>query len=303
MRLFALASSLLLVVGPPALLAAAHLPVGTRLVADSDGDGMPNRWERRHDLNPNKANARGDPDRDRLKNIDEYRLGGHPRKRDTDGDGLWDGGEAKKWGSEVDVANTVVGTAVGYQICQVDRSACGYLPLGGGVMVLRTTAGVEVERVLTDTQGRFSLTSPPGDYEFEALTPPGFDSAAPKGATLTSQALKTYVTYRHVIHGVIGQARLSPTCPGPQYPYEDCVAPFEGASIEVQDARGATVATVTTDATGRYAFQLDPGDYVLIAHPLDDGSLPAPPAPVAFTITVADEGPLLIDSDYDTGIR
>ena len=33
---------------------------------DSDGDGMPNRWERAHELNPHRANASGDPDRDRL---------------------------------------------------------------------------------------------------------------------------------------------------------------------------------------------------------------------------------------------
>ena len=286
-----------------ALGATSFMSPAVARLADTDGDGMPNRWERRHDLNPNKANAAGDPDRDRLSNLDEYLLGGHPRDRDTDNDGLWDGGEVFKWGSEIDVPNTVVGTAVGYQICSVDGSTCGHLPVGGGVMVLRDDLGAEVERVLTDPEGRFSLTSPPGTYTFEALAPPGFNTPDPQPVTLTALALKAHVTYGHVIHGVIGQARQSPTCGGPQRPYEVCVAPLSGATIEVQDELGATVSSVTTDETGRYAFSLDPGEYTLIAHPMETGGLPAPPAPVAFTITAEDEGPRLIDSDYDTGIR
>ena len=270
--------------------------------ADADGDGMPNRWERNHGLNPNKANAAGDPDRDRLSNLEEYMLGGHPRMKDTDGDGLWDGGEVMKWGSELDVPNTLVGTAVGYQLCLADGT-CGHLPIGGGVILLRDGQGVEVERVMTDPSGRFALTSPAGTYTFEALAPPGFNTPEPQTVTLTALALKAHVTYGHNIRGVVGQARQSPTCGGPQRPFEDCVAPLEGATIEVQDPSGATVASTTTDSTGRYAFELDPGDYTLIAHPVGTGELPAPPAPVDFTITAEDEGPRLIDSDYDTGIR
>jgi hypothetical protein len=302
MRLVVLASAVALAMAS-LTPSAAQMPSDTRLLADADGDGMPNRWERSHGLNPRKANAAGDPDRDRLSNLDEYLLGGHPKRRDTDGDGIWDGGEVTKWGSEVDVANSVVGTAVGYQICLVDASACGHLPLPGGVVVLRDETGAEIERVLTDVEGRFALTSPPGVYTFEALAPPGFNAPGPQEVTLTELALKAHVTYGHVIHGVVGQARQSPTCGGPQRPYDDCVAPLEGATIEVQDSLGATVATVTTDDTGRYAFSLNPGDYVLIAHPPDASELPAAPAPVAFTITAEDEGPRLIDSDYDTGIR
>ena len=296
MRLVILLSAL-------ALGLTSLMPPAAARLADTDGDGMPNRWERRHDLNPNKANAAGDPDRDRLSNLDEYLLGGHPRMRDSDGDGLWDGGEIVKWGSAIDVANTIVGTAVGYQICTVEGSPCGHLPVGGGVVVLRDELGAEVERVLTDTEGRFSMVSPPGTYTFEAFAPPGFNAPDPQDVTLTALALKAHVTYGHVIHGVVGQARQSPTCGGPQRPYEDCIAPLSGATIEVQDALGATVATATTDETGRYAFSLNPGDYTLIAHPLGSNALPAPPQPVAFSITAEDEGPRLIDSDYDTGIR
>jgi hypothetical protein len=284
--------------GPPALARAA----GTRAIADADGDGMPNRWERRHGLNPNRANAMGDPDRDRLKNIDEYLLHGHPKKKDTDADGLRDGGEVTKWGSEVDVANTLVGTAVGYQICLVDGTACGHLPIGGAEVVLRDQDGIEVERLMSDSRGRFSSTAPAGTYTFESIAPPGFNAPAPQEIVLTSLALKAHVTHGHVIHGVVGQATQSPTCPGPQRPYDDCIAPLDGATIEIQDALGATVATAATGETGRYAFDLDPGDYTLIAHPLDGSGLPSPPAPVDFTITAEDQGPRLIDSPYDTGM-
>lgn len=291
--------SVALVLGLGSLLA----PGSARLFADADGDGMPNRWERLHGLDPNRANAPGDPDRDKLRNIYEYLLGGHPRQRDTDADGLWDGGEVTKWGSEVDVANTLVGTAVGYQICLVAGTPCGHLPMGGAVIVLRDATGAEVDRALTDESGRFSMTTAPGTYTFEALAPPGFNAPDPSEVVLRELALKAHVTFGHTIRGVIGQARVSPTCPGPQTPFDDCVDPLAGVVIEVRDATGATVASATTDETGRYAFSLDPGDYTLIAHPLEGTSLPSPPGPVEFSITAEDDGPRQIDSDYDSGIR
>lgn len=42
-------------------------------LADSDGDRMPNVWETNHGLNPNRANANGNPDHDGLRNLGEYR--------------------------------------------------------------------------------------------------------------------------------------------------------------------------------------------------------------------------------------
>jgi Bacterial TSP3 repeat len=63
---------------------------GTR---DSDHDGMPNRWEIRHNLNPHKANAHGDPDQDGLSNLGEFRHGTAPHQSDSDGDGIEDGPE------------------------------------------------------------------------------------------------------------------------------------------------------------------------------------------------------------------
>jgi hypothetical protein len=54
---------------------------------------MPNRWEVRHGLDPDRANARGDRDHDGLRNLAEYRHRTDPRAEDTDHDGDDDGDE------------------------------------------------------------------------------------------------------------------------------------------------------------------------------------------------------------------
>ncbi|WP_183095826.1 hypothetical protein [Nocardioides stalactiti] len=61
--------------------------------ADRDHDGMPDRWERRHGLDPRVDDARRDLDRDGLRNIAEWRKGVRPEDEDTDGDGDDDGDE------------------------------------------------------------------------------------------------------------------------------------------------------------------------------------------------------------------
>lgn len=61
---------------------------------DVDGDGIPNRWEKTHGMNPRKAADAGvDFDQDGLVNLVEYRRGGLPRDEDTDNDGHDDGDE------------------------------------------------------------------------------------------------------------------------------------------------------------------------------------------------------------------
>ncbi len=82
-----------------AALAAAGVfavaPVADAAGADSDRDGIPNRWERSHGMNPFKASdARADFDHDGLKNLGEFRRGGILRDEDTDNDGHDDGDEA-----------------------------------------------------------------------------------------------------------------------------------------------------------------------------------------------------------------
>jgi hypothetical protein len=47
--------------------------------ADTDGDGMPDGWERAHGTNPGRADAWRDADRDGLPNLDEYLEEAHRR--------------------------------------------------------------------------------------------------------------------------------------------------------------------------------------------------------------------------------
>ena len=73
-----------------AVLAAAllALPVAAQ-ARDRDGDGMNDRWEKRHRV----SNPNADPDRDRVDNRNEFVERTRPRDRDADDDGRPDGRE------------------------------------------------------------------------------------------------------------------------------------------------------------------------------------------------------------------
>ncbi|GAB3777225.1 hypothetical protein GCM10027601_00570 [Nocardioides ungokensis] len=77
-------------------------PSATAAGRDSDGDGMPNRWEVAHHLDPHRANAAGDKDRDGLRNLAEYRHHTDPAAEDSDGDGDDDGDEVHDGSSTTD---------------------------------------------------------------------------------------------------------------------------------------------------------------------------------------------------------
>jgi hypothetical protein len=87
-RLAVTIATLVSLVAPGAAVAAS---------TDRDHDGLPDRWERRHDLSTAKPSAKGDPDRDRLSNLREHRLRTDPRRADTDRDGLGDGAEVTRY--------------------------------------------------------------------------------------------------------------------------------------------------------------------------------------------------------------
>lgn len=67
---------------------------------DSDGDGMPNRWETTNGLNPHKANADGNPDHDSLRNLGEFHNDTDPKDEDSDDDGIDDGDEVKEFDTD-----------------------------------------------------------------------------------------------------------------------------------------------------------------------------------------------------------
>ncbi|MEM7230537.1 MAG: hypothetical protein AAF517_00090, partial [Planctomycetota bacterium] len=67
---------------------------------DSDGDGLPDVWEREHGLDPTRDDASEDADRDGLTNLEEYRLATRPDRADSDGDTLTDGDEVLIHGTD-----------------------------------------------------------------------------------------------------------------------------------------------------------------------------------------------------------
>jgi hypothetical protein len=62
---------------------------------DRDHDGLPDKWEKRHDLSVHKKSAKKDPDRDGLNNKREFSRHSDPRDADTDNDGLDDGDDVR----------------------------------------------------------------------------------------------------------------------------------------------------------------------------------------------------------------
>ena len=68
------------------------------VLADADGDGLPDAWERLRFGHLDEA-AAGDPDGDGLTNLQEYAAGADPTLADTDGDGLGDEEEVMQHGT------------------------------------------------------------------------------------------------------------------------------------------------------------------------------------------------------------
>lgn len=66
---------------------------GPAAARDRNRDGIPDRWEKRHQLSLKVDQARRDQDHDGLRNRGEFRARMDPRDADTDNDGVADGRE------------------------------------------------------------------------------------------------------------------------------------------------------------------------------------------------------------------
>jgi hypothetical protein len=274
---------------------------------DSDGDGLPDRWERNHELDPHRADAERDPDGDKLSNGLEYSFRGDPHDPDTDGDGLRDGPEVTRWHTAVNVRDQIVGRALGSGLCPTGSASqpCELRPLFAVTVILRDRSGEEVAGAVTHTNGRFSLRARRGTFMADTEHIAGFTSSAPAAAAVRSKqrepARLRFEFRASTGPGVVGQATRSPTCPVERIG-DECVAPLGNALIHIEDASGSTVASWTTGEDGYYAFSLDPGSYRLVGESFDSG-FPIAPEPVGFVVTGQDTGPSWIPLDYDTGIR
>jgi hypothetical protein len=82
---------------PMIVLAYVAATAGAATPRDRDRDGLPDGWERTHQLSTAIASAKKDPDHDRLSNRRERRLRTHPRRADTDRDRLRDGAEVRRF--------------------------------------------------------------------------------------------------------------------------------------------------------------------------------------------------------------
>jgi hypothetical protein len=100
---------------------------------------------------------------------------------------------------------------------------------------------------------------------------------------------------------ITGQALAGPTCPVAKLPPDPTCAdrPVPGVVIVITDAAGSVVASVTTDAEGRYAIGLPPGTYTLTPQPRQGLMRTAAPATVSLVAGATET----VDFAYDTGIR
>jgi hypothetical protein len=75
---------------------------------DSDGDKLPDVWEKHYGTDPAAPDAGADPDRDGLTNAEEFRLGTHPFDSDTDQSGESDGSESRRGGCPLQAQDDVL---------------------------------------------------------------------------------------------------------------------------------------------------------------------------------------------------
>ena len=77
---------------PIAVGALLALP-GVAAAHDRNHDGLPDGWEKAHNLSLKVKQGKKDQDRDGLRNRAEFKAGTNPRDADTDNDGVKDGQE------------------------------------------------------------------------------------------------------------------------------------------------------------------------------------------------------------------
>jgi len=126
--------------------------------------------------------------------------------------------------------------------------------------------------------------------------PAGVPGAGSGGAGASAGTGGGGVTIRIGIEGI---AVGGPVCPVVKPNDPACAdRPVAGAAIHVIAADGVEVATLETDAEGRFAVELDPGRYRVVADAVE-GYMHGP-GPVDVTVSTS---AAKVSLSYDTGIR
>lgn len=108
---------------------------------DRDRDRMPDKWEKKHGLNPRVKDARKDPDHDGLSNLSEFRHGTDPQRADTDDDNVSDGHEVRE-GSDPRDGDEISGTVVSFEAGVLTIQLPGQ---GAGTAAGTVTGATEIE--------------------------------------------------------------------------------------------------------------------------------------------------------------
>jgi hypothetical protein len=135
---------------------------------DRDHDGLPDKWEKRHDLSVHKKSAKKDPDKDGLNNKREFKSHSDPRDADTDNDGLDDGDDVRMGDDPCDDDTDNDGVEDGDELggtVQSFDSATGVLTIalaGGGTQSGTVTDATRIE---CDDDAELSAARDGGDDE------------------------------------------------------------------------------------------------------------------------------------------
>lgn len=145
-----------------------------------------------------------------------------------------------------------------------------------------------------DRDGRVELQRESGP-----AVPAGLPGSGAGGTTAGSASPSDDGTGPTTSQGIVGTATSGPTCPVVRSGDTSCAdRPVAGATIHIRTADGTEVATLTTDAAGRFATELEAGAYVVAAEPVP--GMMGQPTPLDVTVPV---GVARVQLVFDTGIR
>lgn len=185
----------------------------------------------------------------------------------------------------VDIDGSISGTVTGERDNDGDATSDATMRIEGATVTLRKGEEV-IATTTTDAEGNYSFTGiAPGDYTVDVDLPEGWahsnQIAKELGSRVNGDEDKSVVNADGVIDVTLASnenkinvdavANTSQLISGVFFDdvngngiQEDGDAPVEGVTVELIDANGKVIESVTTDANGEYTFtNVFPGDYAI----------------------------------------